>query len=305
LDNSYIVAADEDFEPYGVQALNITDEEDFPAPPALGSSILNPGTVIQGDTVFVGRACPGGPAVPAGNGTQIAVMERGSCRLVDKLATLEQAGGYKANVIFNVNNGALPGATSCNRVLSLSAQLIQQTGSIPSFGISPREVGYDLFGLDGTYDDAACLAATADELAPIEIGTVGEVVRLKYAFNGWGYVHLFSNGEGKLQELDTFAIPEGHDQSLAAGHGDLTVHEVAMSQRSEALAYFSYYSGGLRVARIVNGRLEETGRFIDQGGNNFWGVQVWEKDGKEYVLASDRDYGLYIFEYTGPGKVNP
>lgn len=59
------------------------------------------------------------------------------------------------------------------------------------------------------------------------------------------------------------------------------------------------------MARIVNGRLEETGRFIDQGGNNFWGVQVWEKDGREYVLASDRDYGLYIFEYTGPGKGNP
>jgi hypothetical protein len=32
---------------------------------------------------------------------------------------------------------------------------------------------------------------------------------------------------------------------------------------------------------------------------------VWQKNGKEYVLASDRDYGLYIFEYTGPGGPNP
>jgi hypothetical protein len=50
----------------------------------------------------------------------------------------------------------------------------------------------------------------------------------------------------------------------------------------------------------VDDKLVETGRFIDEGGSNFWGIQVWQKDGKEYVLASDRDYGLYIFEYTGP-----
>jgi hypothetical protein len=26
----------------------------------------------------------------------------------------------------------------------------------------------------------------------------------------------------------------------------------------------------------------------------------FEHDGSEYVVASDRDFGLYIFEYTGP-----
>jgi hypothetical protein len=28
-------------------------------------------------------------------------------------------------------------------------------------------------------------------------------------------------------------------------------------------------------------------------------VQVFQHDGKEYVAASDRDSGLYIFRYTG------
>jgi hypothetical protein len=28
-------------------------------------------------------------------------------------------------------------------------------------------------------------------------------------------------------------------------------------------------------------------------------VQVFQRNGKEYVAASDMDYGLYIFEYTG------
>jgi hypothetical protein len=27
---------------------------------------------------------------------------------------------------------------------------------------------------------------------------------------------------------------------------------------------------------------------------------VFEDSGNEYVAASDRDFGLYIFEYTGP-----
>ncbi|MCY7342954.1 MAG: hypothetical protein LH603_14215 [Pseudonocardia sp.] len=104
-----------------------------------------------------------------------------------------------------------------------------------------------------------------------------------------------------MTELDTYAIPEGHDQSKAIGFGDLSVHEVATSAKRNDLAYFSYYAGGFRVAKIVNDKLVEVGSFIDQGGNNVWGVEVFTgTDGKEYVAASDRDLGLYIFEYTGP-----
>jgi hypothetical protein len=75
------------------------------------------------------------------------------------------------------------------------------------------------------------------------------------------------------------------------------------SNSNATIAYstvpFSYYAGGFRVAKIKDGNLREVGSFIARGGNNFWGVQVLRRDGKEYVLASDRDYGLYIFEYTG------
>jgi hypothetical protein len=43
------------------------------------------------------------------------------------------------------------------------------------------------------------------------------------------------------------------------------------------------------------------GHFIDEGGNDFWGVQLRKPpDSREVVLASDRDSGLYIFRYTGP-----
>jgi hypothetical protein len=77
------------------------------------------------------------------------------------------------------------------------------------------------------------------------------------------------------------------------------VHEAATSPTRADLFYFSYYSGGFRVAKIANNKLTEVGHYIDVGGNNFWGVQVFQHNGQEYVAASDRDYGLYIFRYTG------
>ena len=111
------------------------------------------------------------------------------------------------------------------------------------------------------------------EQLPVAVGTKGDVLRFTAAFDGWVYVHLYGYGAGKLPELDTFAIPEAHDPAYARGFGDLSVHEVATSAARDDLAYLSYYSGGFRV-------------LIKSGG-------------QEYVAASDRDFGLYIFRYTG------
>src|SRR6266496_2498074 len=95
-------------------------------------------------------------------------------------------------------------------------------------------------------------------------------------------------------ELDTFAIDEAKDPAFAQGFGDLTAHEVATDPERD-VAYLSYYNGGLRVLADSTGQLTQIGRFIDQGGNNFWGVE-WHRTpaGQRYVLDSDRDYGLYV-----------
>ena len=136
-------------------------------------------------------------------------------------------------------------------------------------------------------------------MSPIAIGATGDTLTFQSYFDGWGYVRLFKNGTGKLAELDTYAIPQAHDPAFADGFGDLSVHEVATSPTQSSLAYYSYSSGGLRVTRIENGKLVEKGHLIDQGGSNLWGVDVFEDAGKEYVAASDRDKGLYVFRYTG------
>ncbi|MDQ4126708.1 MAG: hypothetical protein M3151_01920 [Actinomycetota bacterium] len=303
-DNQYIVAADEDFLPYKIVAANLTDAtkstvSDLLSPysPYSVGDTFAPGESIEGESVYVGLACPNSPDVPAGSGEdQIAVVERGGCRLQEKLDTVATTGGYEGMILFNWETG-VDGWFGCDQLYYPNLE-----GSLPSAFMTRRD-GYELF--DVPYDHAQCLAGTAHKdplntnTAPIEVGITGDRVKVGSEFDGWGYVHLYQNGDGKLQELDTYAIPEAHNPHYATGHGDLTVHEVAMSERDNRLAYFSYYSGGFRVARIVNDRLVEVGSFIDQGGSRFWGVQTWQKDGKEYVLGSDRDYGVYIFRYTG------
>jgi len=48
--------------------------------------------------------------------------------------------------------------------------------------------------------------------------------------------------------------------------------------------------------------ITEVGRLIDQGGNDFWGVELTDKfrNAGRVVAFSDRDYGLYLASYTGP-----
>ncbi|MDO8484058.1 MAG: hypothetical protein Q7S35_03855 [Candidatus Limnocylindrales bacterium] len=289
-DNAYLIGADEDFGPLAVIGLNVNDTTEITSSQGSGTQLLLDGQVVQGSSVFVGRACIGDPAVPAGNPatTDIAVVERGVCTFTEKVANVIAAGGYDAVLIFN-RTGTDGG---CDGSLGMTVE-----GDIRTFGVAPRGQGFAIF--DVAYDNAACLAGTGPSRLDVLIGTVGDTLRFTGKFDGWGYVHLFEYENNKMTELDTYAIPEAHDQAFVRGFGDLSVHEVATSAVHNDLAYLSYYSGGFRVLKIVANKLVEVGHFIDDGGNNFWGVQVFQSGGQEYVAASDRDFGLYIFRYTG------
>jgi hypothetical protein len=135
------------------------------------------------------------------------------------------------------------------------------------------------------------------------IGSPASSVAIEAIFDGWGYVRLFETSipnrvgvPGSIGLLDTFAIPESQDPAFAEGFGDLSVHEVALDpDPRKRLAYVSYYAGGFRVLKYGPLGLRQVGAFIDEGGNNFWGVEVHKIRGQQYVLASDRDFGLYIF----------
>jgi hypothetical protein len=296
-DNRFVIGTDEDFAPYRL-AVSTDDGGEFRA--SIGSNTtVEQATQISGTTVFVGRACPGDPAVPPAPdlpGDEIAVVERGVCLFTEKVAAVLAAGGYEAVVIMNRE-----GPDACTGVFTPDVE-----GDIPTILVG-RDAGFALF--DQPFDLAACLDDTPEQ-STIPIGTVGDqITGVEAVFDGWGYVHLFGVSIGAssatLTELDTFAIPEAMDPDFAEGFGDLSVHEVATDPTDPDLAYLSYYAGGLRAIRIVDGELVEVGGYIDPvggvteaGGNNFWGVEVWThpETGEEYILASDRDSGLWIFQ---------
>lgn len=288
LDNAYILAADEDFTSSGTEIA--FGGETTNGSPGSDTPPLDIGESLVGTPVYVGRACAGDdpvPAPPAADG-YVAVATRGFCAFTEKVTNIEAAGGYDAAIIIN-------------REGDCGAFGMTVEGTIPAFSID-RESGYALFGVDG-FDLGACLAGgdtlEGSLLPGLVPGAIGEVVTVTAFFDGWGYVHLYGNGSGKLVELDTYAIDEAMDPTFAHGYGDLSVHEVATSLQRDNLLYFAYYSAGFRVAEIEKGKIVEKGHYIDEGGSNLWGVEAFTKDGVEYVATSDRDHGLWIFKYNG------
>ena len=281
--NKVILTTDEDFGPTRV-GVGTDDGGQFRA--AQNGPVQIPtGGTLTGPTIFVGLACNDAPppAAPATGGPWIALVERGVCTFTEKAANVESR-GYAGSLVFNRT-----GAGGCGVLFGATV-----VATKPFFSVNRRN-GLSVVDADAGYDEAACLASSAS--LPVPVGTIGDVVTLNVSFDGWGYVHLFKNNNGKLQELDTYAISEGMDPAFANGFGNLTVHEVAASPSNSRLAYLSYYDGGFRVISVKHGRITEIGSFIDTGGNDFWGVQVITRNNKEYVLASDRDFGIYIFKF--------
>ncbi|MGH9179694.1 MAG: PA domain-containing protein [Acidimicrobiales bacterium] len=282
--HKFLLATDEDFNPYRVVA-TITSGPyagtEYTATSASDTPPIEPGTPVAGTPTFVGLGCDPLPA-----GTGIALVERGACTFQVKLDNIEAA-GYTAGIVFNSLQPA------CMAGVTMLA-----AGDIP-FVFANRLAGLQLLGVAGVTAANACTTASPPSGSAVASTTIEAV------FDGWGFVRLFGTeipnqrGEpGSITSIDTYAVPESQDEDFAIGFGDLSVHEVAMAAET-GLAYISYYAAGLRVVTYGRNGIEEVGAFIDEGGNNFWGVEVWhDEHGTEYVLASDRDFGLYIFQYT-------
>jgi hypothetical protein len=302
-DNRFILTADEDFDTFplrmrvGDEGVDLevfgiaVDEEGNP----LFDLLPAPGDPLAGDTRFIGDGCV--PAtIPAPQGEEtVAVAERGVCDFDTKAGNAEAA-GYDALLIFN--NGSGPDGR-CDTI-----DTDMPFDGVPAVSIKvlfiPRTIGFQILDAydPDTYhcepNDPTNTATPAPNRAGLPV-TIGFD-----EFDGWGYVHLFENEAGKMTAVDHFAIPEALDERYAFGFGDLSVHEFA-TDPTENVAYSSYYAGGMRVFTFGPEGLEQTGKFIDDEGSNFWGVEQFTLGGERYFAGSDRDYGLQIFRYTGPG----
>jgi hypothetical protein len=299
-DNRYILAADEDFDTHRFITTIDGERLDFDVgiPVTPGSVprfdlLPTPEDPLEGDTRYIGDGCVLA-AVPAPQpGETIAVAERGTCDF-DLKAANAAAAGYDAILIFNNVLGAAPRCDAVN----LNMIFDDPNADIQALLI-PRSIGFRIIG---AYDPATyrCVPNDPTSTPAPAPNRAGVEVRFGFEFDGWGYTHLYENGSGKLRQVDAFAIEEGLDERYATDFGDLTVHEFA-TDATENVAYSSYYAGGMRVFTFGAEGLTETGKFIDRGGNNFWGVEQFTLGNERYFAGSDRDFGLYILRYTGAG----
>lgn len=288
-----ILASDEDFSPYRTN-FRITSGPNAGEYPAgefgwtVPLATKFPGG-FAGTTVFGGLGCASATVPPkAATGADAIVFSRGVCFFSEKVRNAELA-GYEMVAIGQSHVGAgfgdFPDSFICG------AQGSAVLGQASTICIGHRSM-HLLFG-----DDPAYTGVDTADLTPI--GTLGASISARPVFDGWGYLRLIDGQT--LETLDTYAVAESKDEAFASGFGVLSIHEPAVS-RNRDLAYVAYYSAGFRVVDFSTGKLREVGHFIDEGGNDLWGVEVAgpAKGGGEVVAASDRDYGLYLFRYTGP-----
>jgi hypothetical protein len=275
----FIIGTDEDFGPFRTELRIQTGPNigSFPAVEGNASRRIStlPDQAMNDGTTFLGFGCPGAgpPATEDGdpNTEEIAVMQRGGpaeCAAFQVKANTAQTLGYDGFIVFN-------DAARGEALVTMAVN-----SPLPGIFVG-HSTGQKIFG----------------GAVPAE-GTSGEQVRATSRFDGWGYIHLFD--ARSLREIDTYAVPETKLEANATGSGTMSVHEVTFDRNSN-LAYLSWYDAGFRVVSYGAGGLQEVGHFIDQGGNDFWGVQLTTvARGQDLVLASDRDFGLYVFRYTGP-----
>lgn len=252
-----------------------------------------PDETLNGPSRFVGDACDPDTVPPApsddGNAAteDIALVERGGtrpgpdpfCGFAHKFATVKDK-GWDAVVVFNNQR---PDDTL----------VTMTTGPSTIPGAHVRRG--DALGARGILSTSNATPA---------VGTTGPKLSIENEFDGWGYAHLFDAGTG--EELDTFAIPEARLPGFASGFGELSISQIA-TDATEPLAYATWREGGVRALRFSReGGIDEVGRFVDEGGSDTWGIEPFTTSGGERLLAaSDRDRGLVVLRYTGPGAPAP
>jgi hypothetical protein len=307
-DNRYLLAADEDFSPYRAGDFSITSGPH--AGPFDSTSVsggASPAALddlrLNGPVVYGGYGCSASAPVPQRAEVDltldpgeeaILLLQRGP---VDDPSAPEEA-------CFPGEKAAVAAAAGWDAVLLVNRHLgsADADGAFCGSGGYPEglefvtsctthEAFHRMFGTEPNF----ATPVPAGDAPPI--GTIGEEIEATAVFDGWGYAHLFRNENGKMSEIDTYATPESMDPDFAFGFGDLSIHEFA-ADPDQNLAYVSYYAAGARVLRFSDDGIQEVGSFIDEGGNNFWGVETFRLKGKRYFAESDRDFGLYLFRYN-------
>ena len=188
---------------------------------------------------------------------EVALIQRGSCFFSTKAANA-QALGYSGFIVANnAGDGLISMSAGTNDVIAIPGFFVgQSTGEIMK-------------------------------------GLPGGIVDVEAIFDGYGYLRLLDVSDpANIVELDQFAT-EGVFANPPLD-GDRTMHNVVVD--GGTTAYISWYDEGMRVIDFDGDSLSEVAHWSGNDAN-FWGVYLHvHPNGNTYILGSDRNTGLYIFD---------
>jgi hypothetical protein len=328
-DNQYFLAADEDFNPYRADEFFVNDQLRPAAEVGGGTSVAAlPDQTLSGKVVYGGYGCPADPTVlpkasdytDAELGIQpgderILLMQRGPSG--DPSADYNGNGDLTDDACFPGEKAAKAFDAGWDAIVLINRHLGSDDSTSEPFcgsgAYDPAKPMVTVCTTHAAYHELFSTTTTTQFTTPYSpsdapaIGVVSDGrVKGTSVFDGWGYAHLYRRQNGKVERIDSYAIPEALDPAYAFGYGDLSIHEFA-TDPNENLAYSSYYAGGVRVFRFGEGGIDEVGHYIDPQGNNFWGIETFvagndqagNLQGERLFAGSDRDHGLWVFRYTG------
>ncbi len=274
-DGNIVIMGDEDFSPSFIDTFT-HDGVSYPAAEANFTTQITslPGDEFSGPLYWTGgEGCTVGSIPTAPSADAIALIQRGSCRF-DLKASNAIAQGYAGMVVANQPAGARGDGSDGDVLVTMSGD--------------PRNI----VGIFVGHSSGEAMKAQS----------AGSTMFAHATFDGWGYMRVLDvTNPGSIVELGQFAT-EGVLSDLPPALGDRTMHNVIVDGTR---AYISWYADGMRVVDFSGCSAgggqnsctpTEIAHFVDGGGSNFWGVFLHEIDNTQYILGSDRDSGLWIFE---------
>jgi hypothetical protein len=276
-DGNLLIAADEDFSAFEFQFTSNAFEGTRVAVEATFTPAIVdlPGRAMAGDVVHVGRGCPAGSingsnpddpylADPAG---KIALIERGACSFSHKIYRAQLAGATGVIVYNSVAGG--------------EALVLMGATAIPGF--TPQ--------IPAVFVQRSTGLLLRDGIAPV-------TARAAAVFNGWGYLRFYDiSNPAAPKQLSTFATPNTNNEAVATS-GTWSVHNPEVVGNT---VYASWYSDGVRAIDISQPKSpREIGFWTGAGAPadapkvNIWSVVPHNG----LLLASDRNYGLYVLKAT-------
>jgi hypothetical protein len=326
-DNTYFLGADEDFNPYRADKFFVGDQERPAVEVGGGTSPASlPDQTLSGKVVYGGYGCPADPT-PLPQADDYTAAQLGLLPGDEKILLMQRGPSGDPSVDYNGNgdltdDACFPGEKAAkafdagwDAIVLVDRHFgVDDSTGVPFCGSGAFEAAKPMVTVCTTHAAYHELFGTTPQFGvpypPDDAPAIGAIsvqrARATSIFDGWGYLSLFRRGPGKVERIDSYAIPEALDPAFAFGFGDLSIHEIA-TDPGQNLAYSSYYAGGMRVFRFGASGIEEVGHYIDPEGNNFWGVETFvpannaagNLEGKRLFAGSDRDFGIFIFRYTG------